>query len=393
MSTALQIALAVGCAAGLLEALVSIIHLRRIRTLARLVPPAPERWPKVSVVIAARNEASTVGPAMASRLADDYPELELVFIDDRSEDGTGDAVRRAAQGDRRLAIERVEALPEGWLGKLNAMHLGAQRASGEWLLFSDADVHLERGALRKAVAHCLAEKIDFLALVPAYRTGDFAMDMVLPVFLHVMAVIADPHAIRDPAKKRAAVGSGAFNLVRRELFERSGGFEPLRMETGDDVALAAQVKAAGGQLEMIDGNGSASVAIYRSLPEFFRGIEKNGSSLAPIPFALLAAGFALYDAIQFAPLVALSAGLAAQVPWLAVLGAGSFFAATLSYAAGLRLNTDAIAPALFWPLALPVMQLAMLRSVWLAKRRGGVLWRGTFYSLAQLEAGRRFKLF
>jgi glycosyltransferase involved in cell wall biosynthesis len=159
----MAVVLAITCTLLLLETAYFFLHLSGLR-------PEPVAWPRVSVVMA-RDEARDIAAAVASRLADDYPDLELILVDDRSADGTGRIAAEAAGGDGRFAAVRVDDLPAGWLGKVHALHCGARRATGEWLLFSDGDVTVGPGMLRQAIAWCMAEKIDLLALVPAFGTA------------------------------------------------------------------------------------------------------------------------------------------------------------------------------------------------------------------------------
>jgi len=335
----------------------------------------------------ARDEAQDVGRAVGSRLSDDYPDFEVVLVDDRSTDGTGDAARQAGGNDPRFTLVRVDELPAGWLGKVNALQQGYQRATGEWLLFSDGDVVVETGTLRRAIGFCENEDIDQLALVPSFQSGSFLMDGAWTVFLRGLFAMVDPAKVRDPTSK-IVLGSGGFNLVRRSAFQATGGFPHLRMETADDVALASIVKRAGGRVEMIDGARNATVANYRSIAELLRGIEKNGSTTAAIPFPLLLAAFVVLGAVLFAPMAALALGSGG----LRSLGMVALAVYTGSEMYALWRNTRTWAPALIWPLAYLIMSYGMIRSTWLAHRNGGVYWRDTFYSLAELESGRRFTL-
>ena len=362
-------------------------NLSHLRSLDKVAAPAPDRWPRVSVIMAARDEVKDVGNAVASRLADDYPDIEVILVDDRSTDQTGQTARMAAADDPRFTLVRVDELPAGWLGKVHALQRGFERATGDWLLFSDGDVIVEPGTLRRAIGFCEREDIDQLALIPSFQSGSFMMDGAWVVFLRGLIAMADPAKVRDPHSK-VVLGSGGFNLVRRTAYEATGGFPHLRMETADDVALASIVKQAGGRIEMIDGARNARLANYRSISELMRGIEKNGSTTAAISFPLLLVGFATLGAILFAPLAALVVGPV----WLRVLGAIALTAYTGSEIYALWRNTRRWAPAIIWPLAYLIMAYGMIRSTWLAHRNGGVYWRDTFYSLAELNTGRRFTL-
>ncbi|MDZ4168304.1 MAG: glycosyltransferase family 2 protein [Coriobacteriia bacterium] len=391
MNTAIALVLGFACVLVLVECALFARNVSRLPLLLGAQTAGPAAWPRVSVIIAARDEIGSAGAALATRLTDDYPNLEIVFVDDRSTDGTGDAVREAGAGDARLTVIRVDELPAGWLGKVHALDTGMRTATGEWLLFSDADVSIERGALRKAVAYALGEKLDMIALVPEFRMGSPLVDAVWADFMRALALIVDPRAVRDP-RRRTVIGSGSFNLVRREALERTPGFEHLRLETGDDVALAQMVKQAGGSVAMVNGRGCASVPMYASIGELMRGVEKNGSSLAHRPFALVMLAFAALLAIEYSPIAATLAGAMYGPDWLLALGGVSLAATTAVFCAALWVNTRTWAAGLLWPIGIALMVFALARATYLTHRRGGVVWRDTFHSLEELEAGRRVTL-
>ena len=391
MAIALAIALAVACGLLLAETALFLRNLAHLKRLDRLSTPEPETWPRVSIVMAARDEVADVGDAVRSRLADDYPDLQVILVDDRSTDGTGEAATAAAGTDERFTLVRVDDLPGGWLGKVHAMQQGLVHADGEWLLFSDGDVVVEPGTLRQAIGYCETRDIDLLALVPSFKTGSFLIDGVWVAFMRGLIVMADPAKVRDPGS-RVALGAGAFNLVRRSAYESTEGFEHLRMETGDDVALAAMVKREGGQLDLVDGSMYADVAIYRSVRELVVGIEKNGSTTAAVPFLLLLLGFAALTAVVYAPFAAMVVGLSVGPGWLGMVGVATLAIYTASEMYGLWRNTGSWFPAIVWPVGFLILVYGMVRSTWLAHGRGGVYWRETFYSLEELDAGRRFKL-
>lgn len=380
------VVIALGCLLSAIAPVAFLVHLPNLRQLARVTPPEPAEWPRVSVVVPARNEADRIGPALASRLADDYPDLELVLIDDRSDDGTGDVARELAETDPRLRVVRVDDLPHGWLGKTHALSHGVEHASGPWLLFSDADVHIEPGALRRAVALAIAEKTDCLALIPSYGTGSLIFEGMWAHFLVILGAVLDPAAVARSGSK-AVVGSGAFTLVRREAFDRTPGFEHLRLETGDDMALAQMLKKAGASCSVLGARGQVSVAIYRTFAEFLRGIEKNGSTTLGPPYPVLALGAAVLFAADYAPFLALAFGPA----WLRLLGLAVIVAQTAAHVAAIHSNTGRWTPGLIWPLGTPLMGYGLMRSAWLVRRRGGVQWRGTFYSNEELLEARRFE--
>ena len=160
----------------------TVLVVRGIPVLLRDGSPSPERWPRVSLIVPARNEEQTLGPAIRSRLEDGYPALEVVLIDDRSTDGTGAVVDAIAAADARVRALHLTSLPPGWLGKLHAMNEGLRLATGEWVLFSDADVHLAPGTLERAVRLAEAQRLDHLSILPQLRPATWLVDAALASF-------------------------------------------------------------------------------------------------------------------------------------------------------------------------------------------------------------------
>ncbi len=373
--------------------LYGVVRLRRgVRRLDRLDPPAPARWPRLSVIVPACNEADEIEPAARTLLNEDYPDLELIFVDDRSTDSTGEIIDRLAAEDPRIKVIHVTELPEGWLGKVNALDRGLAESTGEFVLLTDADVHYTRGALRKAVAHCEAERLDHLAALPTlWRTG-VLVGSVLGSFLRQFLVATRPWAVRD-ARSRAYIGIGAFNLVRRSAFEATPGFEWLRLETADDVGVGLMMKRSGARCDVVAAFGLLGLHWYRTFRDAARGAEKGyasatGCSLVQVVIRALI-GLALETAPILAPAAAVLCG-----GWVIGAGAAAIVAAFLASSILLARWAGARAlplPVLLGPLAAVVSAAAFLRCGWVGWRRGGVVWRGTLYPAQQLREGRRIR--
>jgi Glycosyl transferase family 2 len=361
--------------------------LRWVPQLAELNPVPPARWPALSLVIPACNEADTLESALRSRLREDYPGLELVVIDDRSTDGTGDIVERVAAEDARVRPLHVHALPEGWLGKVHALHVGAEAARGEWLLFTDADVHLEPGTLRTAVAYCEARGLDHLGVFPEVWSRSFLLDVALGTFGRLVAMAARPHAVEDPRSK-AAFGVGAFNLVRRSALARSPGLPWLKLELLDDAALGQMLKRSGARCAMALGRGRVGLDFYPSFAELVRGTEKNGfAGAGRFSQARLLLFCTTLLLLELAPFAAL---LAFGHPALQRVGALVTALALGTSAVGSRWMARPVLPAMLLPVGTLLFVGCLLRSGYLAHRRGGIAWRGTLYPTAQLRAGARY---
>src|SRR5262245_56083515 len=159
-----------------------IISIKRLPVLREQHAPVPDVWPRLSVVIPACDEAANLESAVATLLQQDYPDLEIILVDDRSSDGTGEIIERLAREDPRIRAVHIETLPQGWLGKVHALHRGVEQASGDWLLFTDADVHFGAAILRRAIALVLQQRVDHLALIPRTLQKSFWLELAVNTF-------------------------------------------------------------------------------------------------------------------------------------------------------------------------------------------------------------------
>jgi hypothetical protein len=336
--------------------------------------------PSVTVVAAARDERDHAAQAVASWLRQDVPDLQVVFVDDRSRDGTLEEVRAAVGGDPRLLLVRLESRPAGWLGKCHALQEGARRAHGEYVLFTDADVTLHPGCLRRALAYCRRERVDHLALLPRVDChGYFQAAFTAAFFQTFILSLIRGRPNRDDG--RSALGVGAFGLVRREALERAGGFEPIRLQVGDDPALARLLVNAGFRHRVVTGHAWASLSWQRGLRGTIRGLEKNAFWALRFSTPLLLAFTALV-ATLLAPLL----GCVADGP----AGAAAFglwwLGAAMPYHALARRTGSGLAALPAHPLSLMVLVLVAWNSAWATWRQGGVRWRDDFYPVDELRA-------
>jgi len=374
-------------ASALYWGVVALLLLRVIRSVPSvrgLRAPPPARWPRVSLIMPARNEERTLDSALRSKLKDTYPELELVLVDDRSTDATGRVADAFARAEPRLQVVHVEQLPEGWLGKVHAMKRGLERASGDWVLFSDADVHLSPGALERIIAQAEHSGLDHVTVLPTVTCSGPVLLTTLTTFFRILCAGGRLWAVPDP-KSSASIGVGAFNLVRRTALERTPGLEWLKMEIGDDVALGVMLKRSGARQAVLNGRAQVSLEFYPSYSALARSLEKNGAS---VPFPALLFGSLLLVALE----CGLLAGLASGHPPLMLLAAGTWGLATAETYAFCRWLGFSRWPALVTFLGILPFGWAVVRSAVLALVRGGVLWRGTFYPTAVVRAGLRMKL-
>ncbi len=368
--------------------LTSLHQTRRLRHLRDVAADPPASWPRLSVVIAACNEATTLALASASLLAVDYPDLEVVLVDDRSTDGTGVLVDRIAAGDPRVQPVHISQLPEGWLGKVHALEVGAATATGEWLLFTDADVHFEPAALRRAVALCVAEEIDHLVVMPDVESRTILEEAVIDAVGDRFLRKTRAARIGEPGCD-AYAGIGAFNLVRRAALERSEGFSWLRMEVVDDVGLGLLLRRAGARSAFVLGDGAVQLRWYSSMGDMARGFEKNLFGFIAHYRWHRVAGLALGTvAMALGPLVALVAGPA----WVRGLGAAALATLLVTAAILARRTGRRLLPMLLLPVGHLVLVALVVRSALACGRHRGIVWRGTLYPLAVLRAEQRVRL-
>jgi glycosyltransferase involved in cell wall biosynthesis len=355
------------------------------------IPKLPEvretsKLPRLSVVVPARDEGSTIGHALGSLLEQDYPDLEIIVVDDRSSDATGDVLRELAAKHGRLLVLRVDELPAGWLGKNHALWRGADRASGEWLLFTDADVVFAPAALRRAVAYAAAEGLDHLTLAPRLLASGLALRAFVAFFGYAFVALWGAYLANDPKSKRG-VGIGAFNLVRRSAYEQIGAMRALSLRPDDDIRLGRRLRAFGFRQRVLNGNELLSVEWYRSLGGAISGLEK--SMYSSMEYRLRdAVGVLLYlIATMVWPFVGvlLLGGIDRLLLAIVVACLVAALLETYRQSMTLRLTPSALVMALLLPFSAACFGWAIVRSVYLAETRG-VRWRGTTYPLSLLRA-------
>jgi cellulose synthase/poly-beta-1,6-N-acetylglucosamine synthase-like glycosyltransferase len=357
----------------------AVFHLRWAQRLPSIedLASVPVEPAVCSVVIAARDEAGRIEGTVRRLLAQREVQIEVIVVDDRSSDGTSDIVRRLASEDARLKLLRVDALPADWLGKCHACHLGAEAASGAWLLFTDADCWLKPDVLARAWRVAARERADHIALTPGVAARTAAARAWHIAFL---ISLANWFSGVNRDRPRAYLGMGAVNLVRTAAYRRCGGYEALRLTVVDDIRLGLLIHRAGFRTRGFIGGDDTECDWGTSVGQMIRIMEKNY--------------FAILDYRLAAALVA---GLGGLLTWAAAV-AGPISGNAAGFAAGGALLT-LIVPArivtqrLGWPasaaaltpLIYPAMFYAMLRSAWFTMRQGGVRWRETFYPLDLLR--------
>jgi cellulose synthase/poly-beta-1,6-N-acetylglucosamine synthase-like glycosyltransferase len=367
-----------------------VLLFRRIRIFEKADPPLPRELPRLSVVIATCNDADTIEKAVNTLLQQDYPDLEVVVVNDRSTDGTGRIIERIARENSRVRMVHIQDLPSGWLGKVHALRVGTQKTSGEWILYTDADVYFKQGALRKAIAFVLADHSDHLALMPVPRAPSFWLRVVLQAVGGVFVLGTRAAHLGKPSTK-AFVGAGAFNLVRKAAFDRTEGFAWLRMEVVDDVGLGLMLQRSGARSSFAITLQDVSFTWYPSLRAMFKGLEKNFFGvLAFYSIARMIGIVVLAWAYALAPLVAILYSL--KIPFLLTVGLVAYLF-LVAGAVGVKIMfKQKLLPLLLVQVGHILISLMLLRSGIMCIVRGGITWRGTWYPIDELRAGHKVKV-
>jgi chlorobactene glucosyltransferase len=337
--------------------------------------------PSVSVLVPARNEGGRVlTTAIASMLCQDYPNYEVIAVDDRSTDETGDVLEALAMTYSRLKVVRGKELPEGWLGKPWALHQARQAAHGEWLLATDADVIFNIDAISQAVAVAVREAHDAVSIVPAITSRNFWMNIVMPVAGWSIMLLYPYWRVNNP-KSRVALGAGGFFLIRAIALDQAGGYAAIRSQIIDDLSTARLLKGSGFRLNLSAGPTLLTTPMYSGLRELFHGFAKNayaGSGGNPIRSLFLSISnlcFTLAPILTAAVCVCSDVAGRGMPASLLLAALAAWIAMSLSFAPVYR---EAKAPVYYALLAFTghvIMVTILLSSTWRIITGRGVMWK------------------
>jgi glycosyltransferase involved in cell wall biosynthesis len=339
--------------------------------------------PKVSVIIPARNEQKNIEQALQSVLRQDYPNREIIVVNDRSTDQTGAILDRMAQGQAGLRVLHVSELPEGWLGKNYALYSGAQQATGDLLLFTDADIVMHPSVLNRAVHFLGAGPFDHITVAPSVDMPGLPLKIFAAAFTLFFALYARPWKAKDP-KSRRHIGIGAFNLLRAEVYRAVGTHQTIAMRPDDDMKLGKLIKKHGYRQNVLFAQEMLTVEWYSSLRQLFVGLEKNSFAGVDYQLSAIVAG-TLFQLLCYV------------WPFLAVfLTTGAIQAANVLIVLVLALtcwdNSRFHHTNPWYGLGFPLAVLMFIAILWNSTlttlRQDGINWRGTHYPLAELKANK-----
>jgi len=345
----------------------------------------PSNHPRVSIIVPACNEEADIEQGLSGLLALDYDNYEVIAVNDRSTDRTGEIMDRVAASPAahgRLRVVHVTELPPGWLGKTHAMWSAGQQAGGDWLLFTDADVLFKPEVLRRALAYAESENADHVVVFPRIIMKRPGEKMMIAFFQTLFTFGHRPWRVADPETKDH-MGVGAFNLVRRTAYEAVGTYKALRMEVLDDMKLGKVLKNARFRQRNVFGDDLISVRWAKGAMGVVDNLTKNFFAVLSFQWwRTVASVFGLFF-LNLGPFLGiwLAHGWA-RVPYVVALGSMFLIYLGMSF-------KSSIPPYYFLlhPISTMMFEYTLIRSMVLTLRNDGVIWRGTKYPLEELRKG------
>jgi chlorobactene glucosyltransferase len=359
-------------------------HLDIIVTSA--VPP--NDGPLISICIPARNEENNIRRCVEAALNQDYPNIEVIVLDDRSSDATLTQLKEIASHDSRLLPISGADLPEGWAGKPHALHQASAAAHGKWLCFVDADTFLKPEAISSCYAKALETEADLFTVMTEQILGSFWEKVVMPLVMTALSVGFSPRKVNDPSR-RDAVANGQFILIKRSIYDAIGGHEKVKDQIVEDKAISEQVKWNGHRLVVADGMQLVRTRMYTSMPSMWEGWTKNiylglRDHIGMLLLGAFGASLGLIAAL-FMPIWPLL-GLIWYIKtgeWMAlvvILQSLLVWGYLLYYRMVIAKKMN-ISPWYAWttPLGAGIFAAMMLTSAWKVISGQGVTWRGRTY--------------
>lgn len=377
---------------AVLLGLIAVLWIAETFDLARGVPKIPSiddvrpldrsACPSVSILFAARDECEKLPHALETLLSLDYPRYEVVAVDDRSVDATGAILAEAARRDSRIRPVHVDSLPPGWLGKPHALQQAYEHSTGEWLVFTDADVHFAPDLLQRTTALAEAKGWEHVTLLGRAKMFTVGEKIAMTFFGVALMVGTRPWSAND-TNSQGYSGVGAFQMVQRGAYEKMGTHRRLAMEVIDDMKLGKLAKEAGVRSGAAKAGDAVSVHWHAGVRNMIRGTTKN---------FFAASGYRTWVTLLqiFGLLVMFDAPVAA-LPFVhgwARIFAAVAFALPLIVTAGVAIEFRApIGYAITFPIGALIFAWMLARSMIVTLWQGGIVWRGTFYPLDELRRG------
>ncbi|RXJ04633.1 glycosyltransferase [Anaerobacillus alkaliphilus] len=369
------------CLFWLIVLIDAFLGMRKLESLTNVSEDLGGNTPLVSIIIAAKNEAKDIKKSVQSQLKQTYQNIEWIIVNDRSSDGTGKLIEELVQEDHRVRSIHIHELPSGWLGKNHALYQGYLVSKGDILLFTDGDVYFEKDTVVKSLSYLTKNNIDHLTLTPDMDVKPFWAKAFVTFFLFGFSYFKRPWRANDD-QSPVAIGIGAYNMVTKEAYEAVGTHKSISMRPDDDLMLGVSIKKIGRKQRIVRGQSHLQVEWYSSLKEAIIGLEKN--TFAGLYYNYFMVIFALSGIFisQVWPYLALfyTEGVTRTLYGISILLLFLVYRETANVMA-----KGAVRYFLVFPISAVIFMYCIARATILTSFRGGIQWRGTFYSMKELK--------
>jgi chlorobactene glucosyltransferase len=349
------------------------------------------RFPKVSVILPARNEGRYIARCLDSLLGQDYPNFEIIAINDSSTDGTGEIMKAYAANDLRVMHIDASPKPEGWTGKNWACYQGYLRARGELLMFTDADSKHLPSTMSFAVGHLMSENLEALTAVPRLICNDFWTKMTLPVLATFLHTRFSPIRVNDPNTKTGYF-FGSFFIITRITYETIGTHKGVKEELVEDGALGGKVKASKFRMKMVRGEPHIDAVWARDLPTLWQGLRRfmipvyyqdkvDAYMMAMAVFFIL---FAPFASMPYLPVASFAGNTSFQILFGLQISAIALIIITTAVQCRLAIFESPVY-AFAAPLGGALISLSFISAIADAKKKGAVSWRDRKYVINKTQ--------
>jgi cellulose synthase/poly-beta-1,6-N-acetylglucosamine synthase-like glycosyltransferase len=337
--------------------------------------------PGVAVIIAVRNEEEDVEKALQSICNINYSNYRIIVLNDRSTDSTGAILAKMKVRYPAINVITIDTLPDGWLGKNNALYQGYLQSSEEWLLFTDADIVFHPDALSGAMGYVAQHDLDHLTILPRTVSRSVMLNSFLATFALMLILYLRPWDVRNP-KRKAAMGVGAFNLVKRAAYEKAGTHAPISMRPDDDLKLGQLIKQAGCRSDVLLAKEYLTLEWYKTVKQFRDGLMKNSFSIS---------NYKLSGAVL--NVLATLICVVLPIPVMLMLGNVSIQILACVVILFQMVYMELTSPNKWWhalmiPFAGALMAYIIMRAAIITLKQGGIYWRDSFYSLDELRTNK-----
>ena len=348
-------------------------------------------YDKVSIIIAVKDGEKEIEATIVRLLKCNYPNFEIIVVNDRSKDKTEEIIQKLSLTNPELKSVAINELPAGWLGKVHALHQGVKHATGDYILFMDADVVVNEKVLMATVKACQDNKLDHLGVLPEFIPGEYFLNVMTTTSIFLFVLSAKPWLSITKRPVESVKGVGAFNFINRSTFEKTEGFSWLKMDVADDVALAQLIARNGGRsLLMRAGNSKLEVSWYDSFNGLVLGLEKNivGGFTNYRPELIFIITF-ISLLVSLVPLIAF---FSFDLPVIFYSGICFLFSLLIFVVFIKNKMKQSVFTIMAFPIGISLLGLILLRAALICFKNGGIKWSGTLYPLKELKEGTRVKL-